>query len=125
MILGRFRATKRCASCRARPMPKDASWRLCGCPIISSRASAQYFADWAQLAGAPETHEKTFAEGVRVEQNRWSVGGARTEVELVTIHGGGHGLPQPYTRRPRLLGPSPMAPDGPAMIWAYFERQPK
>lgn len=96
-----------------------------GGPIISSRASAQYFADWAQLAGAPETHEKTVAEGVRVEQNRWSAAGARTEVELVTIHGGGHGLPQPYARRPRLLGPSPMEPDGPAMIWAYFERQPK
>jgi polyhydroxybutyrate depolymerase len=34
-------------------------------------------------------------------------------------------LPQPYARRPRLLGPSPMEPDGPAMIWAFFERQPK
>ena len=32
----------------------------------------------------------------------------RTEVELVTIDGGGHGLPQPYARRPRLLGPSPI-----------------
>ena len=96
-----------------------------GGPIISSRASAQFFADWAQLAGAPQTIEKTVAEGVRVEQNRWSSAGAMSEVELVTIHGGGHGLPQPYARRPRLLGPSPMEPDGPAMIWAFFERQPK
>lgn len=96
-----------------------------GGPIMSSRSSAQYFADWAHLSGAPETREKTVAEGVRVEQNRWSAVGANTEVELVTIHGGGHGLPQPYARRPRLLGPSPMEPDGPAMIWAYFERQSK
>jgi polyhydroxybutyrate depolymerase len=44
-------------------------------------------------------------------------------VELVAIHGGGHGLPQPYWRRPRLLGPSPMEPNGPALIWAFFERQ--
>lgn len=96
-----------------------------GGPIISSRASAQYFADWAHLAGAPETREQTVAEGVRVEHNRWSAAGAKAEVELVTIHGGGHGLPQPYARRPRLLGPSPIAPNGPAMIWAFFERQPQ
>ncbi len=96
-----------------------------GGPIISSRASAQYFADWARIAGAPQTSERTVAEGVRVEQNRWSPVGTRTEVELVTIHGGGHGLPQPFARRPRLLGPSPMEPDGPAMIWAFFERQAK
>lgn len=94
-----------------------------GGPVISSRASAQYFADWAHLAGTPQTGEQTVAEGVRVEQNRWSAAGAKTEVELVTIHGGGHGLPQPYARRPRLLGPSPMEPNGPDMIWAYFERQ--
>lgn len=96
-----------------------------GGPIISSRASAQYLADWAQLAGGPQTSNKIAAEGVRVERNRWAPVGAKTEVELVTIHGGGHGLPQPYARRPRLLGPSPMEPNGPAMIWAFFERQPK
>lgn len=90
--------------------------------VISSRASAQYFADWNGLAGAPIVTRKPAEEGISVEQNRWSNGG-RTEVNLVTIHGGGHGLPQPYARRPRLLGPSPMAPDGPAMIWAFFARQ--
>lgn len=97
-----------------------------GGPIISSRASAQYFADWAHLGGAPHTSEKLVAAGVRVEQNRWGpASDGKTEVELVSIHGGGHGLPQPYAKRPRLLGPSPMAPNGPAMIWAFFERQPK
>lgn len=96
-----------------------------GGPIISSRASAQYFAAWARLSGPPQTSEKTVAGLVRIEQNRWSVVGAKAEVELVTIHGGGHGLPQPYARRPRLLGPSPMEPDGAAMIWAFFDSQPK
>jgi polyhydroxybutyrate depolymerase len=95
-----------------------------GGPIVSSRASAQFFADWAQLTGAPQTSEKAVAAGVRVEQNRWRLDG-KAEVELVSIHGGGHGLPQPYSKRPRLLGPSPMEPNGPAMIWAFFERQPK
>ncbi|MBY0234068.1 MAG: prolyl oligopeptidase family serine peptidase, partial [Burkholderiaceae bacterium] len=52
-----------------------------GGPIVSSRASAQYFADWAQLTGVPQTSEKTVADGVRVEQNRWSQHG-KAEVEL-------------------------------------------
>lgn len=99
-----------------------------GGPVISSRASAQYLADWAQLRGAPQTQEHTVAEGVRVERNRWSPthkgGAGQAEVELVSIHGGGHGLPQPYAQRPRLLGPSPMAPNGAAMIWDFFARQP-
>ena len=35
----------------------------------------------------------------------------------------GHGIPQPYRRGPRLLGPSPKEPNGPEVIWAFFERQ--
>jgi polyhydroxybutyrate depolymerase len=89
---------------------------------ISSRASAQYFVDLNHLAGAPRVSQAPVAEGVRVERSLWGSDG-KAEVELVTIHGGGHGMPQPYWRRPRLLGPSPMAPDGPAMIWSFFERQ--
>lgn len=90
--------------------------------VISSQASAQYFAHRNRLAGAPQISLAKVAEGVSVEQARWRNDG-KAEVELVTIHGGGHGLPQPYARRPRLLGPSPMEPNGPAMIWAFFERQ--
>lgn len=95
-----------------------------GGPVISSRASAQYFADWNQLAGEPQVSQAEVAGGVSVEHDRWRNDG-KAEVELVTIHGGGHGLPQPYWQRPRLLGPSPMQPNGPALIWAFFERQPR
>src|SRR5439155_7598 len=35
----------------------------------------------------------------------------------------GHGIPQPYWRYPRFLGPAPKEPNGPAVIWAFFERQ--
>jgi len=31
-------------------------------------------------------------------------------------------MPQPYRRHPRLLGPSPKEPNGPEVIWAFFER---
>lgn len=93
-----------------------------GGAVISSRASAQYFADWNQLHGAPQLSQADVGEGFSVEHNRWRNEG-RTEVELVTIHGGGHGLPQAYWQWPRLLGPSPRLPDGPALIWAFFQRQ--
>jgi polyhydroxybutyrate depolymerase len=92
-----------------------------GGQVMSSRASAQYFADWNHLAGPPQVSQTQLAGGFSVEQNRWR-GDAGAEVELVTIHGGGHGLPQPDWQRPRLLGPSPMEPNGPAMIWAFFAR---
>ena len=100
--------------------------------VRSSRESGQYFADRNQLTGTPDTKSTAVADGVSVEQVLWQKDAkdkdakdrdANAEVELVAIRGGGHGLPQPYWRRPRLLGPSPMAPDGPAMIWAFFARQ--
>jgi polyhydroxybutyrate depolymerase len=96
-------------------------WFYKGGNVRPARESAQYYADFNQLAGTPETNQ-TVVAGVTVEQVIWGKD-AKTEVELLAIHGGGHGLPQPYFRRPRLLGPSPMAPDGPAMIWEFFARQ--
>jgi polyhydroxybutyrate depolymerase len=90
--------------------------------VRSSRESGQYFADLNHITGTPERNETQVADGVRVERVLWR-NGSNVEVELVAIHGGGHGMPQPYRRRPRLLGPSPMEPNGPAMIWDFFERQ--
>ncbi len=94
--------------------------------VRPSQDSAQYFVNRNQLIGAPETKTTDVADGVRVQRMLWNKGKEsepHTEVELVAIHGGGHGLPQPYAKRPRLLGPSPMAPDGTEVIWGFFERQ--
>jgi len=41
---------------------------------------------------------------------------------LVAVEGGGHGILRLYRRDPLLLGPSPKEPNGPALIWAFFER---
>jgi len=90
--------------------------------VRSSRESGQYFADLNHIAGTPERNETQVADGVRVEQVRWR-NNSNVEVELVAVHGGGHGIPQPYRRHPRGLGPSPKEPNGPAVIWAFFERQ--
>lgn len=95
--------------------------------VMSSRESGQYFADLNHIAGAPATNETSVADGVRVEHMLWR-NDRNVEVELVAIHGGGHGIPQPYHRRPPLLGPlflgpSPREPNGPDMIWTFFEQQ--
>ncbi len=90
--------------------------------VLSSRASGQYLADLNHITGTPATNEAIVADGVRVEHVLWR-NDSNVEVELVAIHGGGHGIPQPYRRRPRLLGPSPREPNGPNVIWAFFERQ--
>ena len=90
--------------------------------VMSSWESGQYFADLNHIGGAPGTNETNVADGVRVEHVLWR-NASKVEVELVAIHGGGHGIPQPYRRHPRLLGPSPKEPNGPDVIWAFFERQ--
>jgi len=90
--------------------------------VRSSRESGQYFVDLNDITGTPETNETQVADEVRVEQVHWR-SDSKVEVELMVIHGGGHGMPQPYLRYPRLLGPTPKEPNGPAVIWAFFERQ--
>ena len=90
--------------------------------VRSSRESGQYFADLNHLAGTPAPHQTQVAGGVSVEQILWR-NDSKVEVELIAVHGGGHGIPQPYRRGPRLLGPSAREPNGPAVIWAFFERQ--
>ena len=90
--------------------------------VRSSRESGQYFADLNGITGVPQTEETQVADDVRVEQMLWH-NDSNVEVELMAIHGGGHGMPQPYSRYPRLLGPTPKEPNGPAVIWAFFERQ--
>lgn len=87
--------------------------------VLSSRESAAYFANRNHLAG-PATHMTGMADAVSVEDVLWR---GPIEVELVAIHGGGHVVPQPYVRYPRILGPTPKEPDGPAVIWEFFTRQ--
>jgi polyhydroxybutyrate depolymerase len=90
--------------------------------VLSARQSGAYFANLNSITGTPETNETKVADGIRVEHVVWR-NDSNVQVELVAIHGGGHGIPQPYRRGPRLLGPSAKEPNGPAEIWAFFERQ--
>ena len=91
--------------------------------VRSSRESVQFFVDLNAIGNRPQTIQTRTKEGGVVEQTLWHNASSSVEVELMAIEGGGHGMPQPYWRRPRLLGPPPMEPNGPSMIWAFFERQ--
>ena len=89
--------------------------------VLSSRDSLRYLATLGGIDGGDQV-SRVDADGVDVER-RLVRNDAGVEIELVTIVGGGHGMPQAAWRRPRLLGPSPMSPDGPALVWDFFERQ--
>jgi polyhydroxybutyrate depolymerase len=91
--------------------------------VRASRESARYFAGLNGIAGAPQTSQTRTTDGTQVEQTLWH--GSAAEIELVAIQGGGHGMPQPYRRHPRLLGPSPSQPNGAELIWDFFARQPQ
>lgn len=100
--------------------------------LRSSQESAKFFVDLNKIASDPvinpvnsSVHNSALLSAEdksNLKRIVWK-NDSNSEVELVTIYGGGHGMPQPYWRRPRLVGPSPMAPNGPAMIWDFFARQ--
>lgn len=90
--------------------------------VRSSRESGQYFANLNHITGPPVTKDAPESGEGHVEQVLWR-NGSGVEVELLAIHGGGHGIPQPYLRYPRLLGPTLKEPNGLEVIWAFFERQ--
>src|SRR6185312_5424626 len=82
--------------------------------VLSAHSTAEYFARANAIAAAPQTQ----IHG-DIERLRWH---GKADVELVVIQGGGHVLPQPYWRAPRLLGHTSTALDGPAAIWAFFDQ---
>lgn len=83
--------------------------------VLSSRESAQYFATLNGIAGAPMASDRGAGPKRLVWRNE------SAEIDLVA-HDGGHVIPQPFVRYPRLLGPTPKT-NGPELIWEFFERQ--
>lgn len=90
--------------------------------VLSSEGSARYFLDLYGLSGSPEIIVEPDGRSSRVNKTSWRNGDG-VEIELVAIEGAGHVLPQAYRRAPRILGPTPIDVDGPAMIWEFFKRQ--
>jgi polyhydroxybutyrate depolymerase len=89
--------------------------------VLSSVDSAEFFVRQNKMSGAIK-REAPLPGTKNTHSLLWRDDG-RYEVELVTVVDGGHGMPQPYWQRPRILGPSPMEPNGPELIWQFFARQ--
>ena len=71
--------------------------------------------------GHPEQVVPTLAERATwVERRTWTSPGG--EVALLTVHGGGHVVPQSGYRFPRILGATEQRLNAPAECWAFFQR---
>ena len=90
----------------------------------SAEATASRFAALAGAAGPRATRlrpTRTF-DPTWAERRVWGTP-ATAEVVLLSVRGGGHVVPQPVYRAPRLLGRTTSAINGPAEAWAFFSRQ--
>lgn len=92
--------------------------------VLSSLDSARYFAGRAGAAGPTTRRIQPEAREDRtwVDQSAWRTSGT-SEVVLLSVNGGGHVVPQPVYRPPRLLGRATTAINGPSQAWEFFRRQ--
>lgn len=92
--------------------------------VLSARESARYFAGAAGAADPEISHipPRAASDETWVERAVWR-GPGNGEVMLLSVQGGGHAVPQPAYRPPRLLGRVTTAIDGPSEAWQFFRRQ--
>jgi polyhydroxybutyrate depolymerase len=94
---------------------------------LSSRASADQLAQRNGIATAPAAtqlphlHEK---DPTSVDSLTWSSGDHTPIAVLYTVHGGGHVVPQPAFRYPRLLGRTAGDLDAPLSALQFFGLSP-
>lgn len=86
--------------------------------VMSAAATASWLAGAGASRQATQPLTLQAEDGCRVEHTRWRNG--ERQVALYTVHGGGHTLPQPYVRYPRLLGHTHDAFDGIAVIGNFL-----
>lgn len=92
--------------------------------VRSALQTAEYF---ASLAGYPITPHRSVAwsqaqPAEQVTLDQWRRPGS-VEVALYTVEEGGHLVPQPLFRAPRMLGKTLSGFNGPEAIWDFFSRQ--
>jgi polyhydroxybutyrate depolymerase len=95
--------------------------------VQSTLATAQY---WANLAGhrAPpvlrDLPNSDRGDGTTAKRHDWT-GDGRPPVSLVVIEGGGHSIPHPKIRAPRLLGRTSHDLSAADEIWGFLSWSPK
>jgi len=93
--------------------------------VRSTLATAEYFRDLAGYTTPPFEHrypDTDPSDGTVASRMVWS-SDERPEVDVITIHGGGHTIPHPVMSMPRIFGRT--SHDVPAAdeIWRFFRRQ--
>ena len=93
--------------------------------VRSSIESASY---WARIAGhteAPFEHRypDSDPDDESVATRKVWADAGRPEVSLITVHGGGHTIPDPQVGFPRFLGPTNRDFVAPDEIWRFFQRE--
>jgi polyhydroxybutyrate depolymerase len=94
--------------------------------VLPTVDSAVYFAALAGFRGEPQRDtlpDRDTSDESTVERARWSEPGKKPVV-LYTIHGGGHSVPHPVGRGPRLLGRTNADITAADEIWAFFAGAP-
>jgi polyhydroxybutyrate depolymerase len=90
--------------------------------VISAAATAEEIARRNGIR-TPPTEEllphRDANDPTSVQRFRWLRAG-NPYVEFYAVHGGGHAVPQPYFRFPRLLGRTTADIDGPAEAISFF-----
>jgi polyhydroxybutyrate depolymerase len=89
--------------------------------VLSAYESAAYFARRNGISAAPvvESIPRESSSRTSAERTQWrSDTGA--DVVLYTIQGGGHTVPHPGARFPRILGRTHRGLDGLGEIWRFF-----
>ena len=91
--------------------------------VQSAEASVAYWAELAGYSGGGEVRQwpdRDPGDGTSVYSERWQ-GGGRVPVQLVTIKGGGHGIPHPDYGGPRILGRASHEFNTAEVLWTFFE----
>jgi polyhydroxybutyrate depolymerase len=93
--------------------------------VLSAEATTKYFIELSGLIDSPTISKlphHTESGETSVEVSRWG-GGQEPEVELVTVHGGGHVVFGTSYRAPRALGKNTLDLNAPEEIWSFFSRE--
>ena len=92
--------------------------------VVSAGETARY---WAALAGYSGPGQEAVwpdrvpEDGTTVESTVWSTPG-KPQVILITVVGGGHTIPHPRYRMPRIVGRTSHEFDAAGLIWAFFSQ---
>ena len=90
--------------------------------VLSAAATARY---WAKLAGYEDRGQhrvwpqRAPEDGTSVESNQWS-GDGRLPIQLLSVQGGGHAVPDPVHNLPRWRGATSHELNSAEVIWSFF-----